>query len=79
MLFAILGSFLFALASSCWRKLESHDYMTITHIFLLFFIVFIPAFFPMEGVTRPSIVDWVTMMALSLPAFLGLECFIKSC
>jgi len=53
--------------------------MTITHIFLLFFIVFTPAFFPMEGVTRPSIIDWVTMMALSCPAFLGLECFIKSC
>ena len=33
----------------------------------------------MEGVTRPSIIDWVTMIALSCPAFLGLECFIKSC
>jgi len=53
--------------------------MTLTHIFLLFFIVFTPAFFPMEGVTRPSIIDWITMIALSSLVFLGFECYVKAC
>ena len=79
LIFGVLGSILFALTSTCFRKLSSHDYMTITHLFTLMLIVFIPAFFPMQGVAKPAYYDWIIMVVLSLFCYIGLLCFIKSC
>jgi len=54
MVLAIAGSIFFAITANCFRKLEKHHYMKITNILSMFMIIFIPIFFPMEGVTIPS-------------------------
>jgi len=52
--------------------------MTINHIFCLFIVVFLPAFFPMEGVQKPSLIDWGIMIVLGVVLFFAESCLMKA-
>ena len=78
MVLAILGSILFAITANCFRKLESIHYMTLTHLFSFILVIFIPIFFPMEGVTSPSIQDWVVLLVIGFLLYLTFLCLIRA-
>ena len=79
MIFALVGSLLFAISAVCVKRLNQHDYMTLTHLFCLFVVIFVPAFFPMQGVCKPAITDWLLMLVVSVFAYVGFLSFIKAC
>jgi len=79
MALAILGSILFAITANYFRKLESIHYMKLAHNFLIYILIFIPIFFPMEGVTSPSIQDWVVLLVIGFLSYFASLCMIKSC
>ena len=78
MALAILGSIFLAITANCFRKLESVHYMTLTHLFSFIVAIFIPIFFPMEGVTSPSIQDWVILLLLGFLLYLAFLCLIRA-
>ena len=51
--------------------------MTLTHLLSLYMVVFIPAFFPMQGVMKPTLFDWLAMFLLSLMSLFGFYCFSR--
>jgi len=79
MALAILGSIFLAITANCFRKLYDQHYMKITHHYFLFMVIFIPIFFPMEGVISPSIQDWVILLLLGFLSYFASLCTIKAC
>jgi len=48
------------------KKLSDKDFMTLTHIICLIVVLFLPVFFPIEGLHSPNLVQWIIMIGFGI-------------
>eukprot|EP00825_Cyclidium_porcatum_P049085 TRINITY_DN8404_c0_g1_i7.p1 TRINITY_DN8404_c0_g1~~TRINITY_DN8404_c0_g1_i7.p1 ORF type:complete len:453 (+),score=57.20 TRINITY_DN8404_c0_g1_i7:170-1528(+) len=60
------------------QKLNKTNMLTLNHIFSLILLLFLPVFFPIEGLVSPTLIQWVIMIIYGLITFVVMIFFIRS-
>lgn len=74
----ILSAFFNAYMGHQFQKLNKAHMMTLNHIFALILLLFLPVFFPIEGLVSPTLVQWCIMIIYGLFTFVIMILFIRS-
>jgi hypothetical protein len=77
-IFAILSVLAFTASGNLVRKLHQYNHFTLNHILSMFVILFLPLFFPMQGVVKLSLIDWIVMLIIGVASFFGSILFVRA-
>eukprot|EP01017_Pseudomicrothorax_dubius_P038512 TRINITY_DN5783_c0_g1_i4.p1 TRINITY_DN5783_c0_g1~~TRINITY_DN5783_c0_g1_i4.p1 ORF type:complete len:385 (-),score=96.33 TRINITY_DN5783_c0_g1_i4:673-1827(-) len=78
LIFAFLAAGFLTAGGLLVRKLHQHSSFTLNHIIGMFIILFLPLFFPMQGVVKLNIFDWVLILIIGVLAFVAILLFVRS-
>jgi len=66
LLSSIISAISFSYMGMNFKKLCTTDIITLNHIFCLILTLFLPVFFPIEGLVSPTLYDWLIMVGFGL-------------
>lgn len=61
---ALAAAGMFAVMLINFGKMYNENFASMNHIFSLIIVLFLPVFFPIEGVVRPSVTQWILMVLM---------------
>jgi len=77
LLIAIASALMMAVGFTFFNKLRAENYPSLNHIFSMIIVLFLPVFFPMQGVVRPILTEWLILIVAGIIAETGLLLFIR--
>ena len=77
-IFSMTSGFLLARLLVTLKKLREVHYATMTHIISIILMLFLPIFFPMQGLHPPGLYDWVAIIIISLVSLIAILMIIKA-
>lgn len=78
LVFAVISVISFTVIGLLLRKLRNYNHFTLNHIISMFIILFLPLFFPLQGVVKLTFFDWIVMLVIGALAFGGCIMFIRA-
>ncbi|KRX09041.1 hypothetical protein PPERSA_01928 [Pseudocohnilembus persalinus] len=75
---ALLSALCFSYMFFNISKLKEKDFITLTHIVCLIVILFLPVFFPIEGLNSPNLLQWGVMIGFGFVFMFVLQMIIRS-
>jgi drug/metabolite transporter (DMT)-like permease len=77
-LIAIVSSLAAALVIMTFKRLKECHYVTLNHIFSMIIVLFLPIFFPMQGLYRPGVAEWLVMIGYGFVGLIAFSLYVRA-
>ncbi|CAD8159608.1 unnamed protein product [Paramecium octaurelia] len=77
-IYSIVGGLFLCYSADCFKKVDSENLFTITHVIGLMTVIFVPLFFPIEGLLQPGLKEWIFFAIVGALLIVGLPIMIRT-
>eukprot|EP01016_Furgasonia_blochmanni_P029615 TRINITY_DN3105_c0_g1_i22.p1 TRINITY_DN3105_c0_g1~~TRINITY_DN3105_c0_g1_i22.p1 ORF type:complete len:459 (+),score=86.24 TRINITY_DN3105_c0_g1_i22:60-1436(+) len=74
----LIGSVAAAFVIVTFKRLKDCHFVTINHVFSMIIVLFLPIFFPMQGLIRPGLLEWLVMIIYGVLGLVAFSLYIRS-